>query len=782
MRYLALALAAVSLVSCSRDPNYLKQKYLQSGMKYYDAGRYKEANIMFRKSIEADRKFGPAYYHLALTDLKQNQVASSVGALRRAVELLKPGTDDANDAVLKLSEVIIVAAQSQDNNDNLIKEVQQNVDKLLGRNPNSWQGHKLSGDLAMLTTAKLYRSADLPGAKKQLGVAIAEYRKALSSKPADPVITLALGRSLVVDGETGEAQALFKSLVDKDKKNLNGYYELYRLNLSMRKLPEAEAILKDAIKNNSKDQQLRLTLAQYYFATNRRSELVTLLNQMKGDVKEFPNAYFQSGDFYLRVGQYDEAIRQYEEGIQKDSSRKNSYLKREEEALIREGKPNQAREKNDLILKSDPKDPEARGLKATFLLDKGDVNNAMTELQSVVTAKPNNFVARFNLGRAHFARGEYEQARQEFETAIQLRPDYLPAHLAETQVSLIRQDNDAALRSANETLKISPNSIQARVMKAAALQRLQRYAEARDLLNTILQKQPNQVETLLEMGVLDLNEKKIKDAEDVFHRAYEAQPSNLRGLLGESRAYLMDGQPDKSVQLIETEAAKNPANLDLQRELGNSQVAAAQYDKAIATYRALIGKISEPRLQGDLWTRIGETYLRKGDIQQSINSLENARQRQPDNTSLMTNLAMLYMAQNKSDVARKYYEMSLKADPNDAFALNNLAYLISESNGDLNQALTYAERAKQRLPGHPEVNDTLGWIYLKKNLTDNALETFKTLVVQVPQNPTYHYHYAMALMQKGDRETAKKECQSALADKPSKQETDQIHQLMSKLG
>ncbi len=782
MRYLALALAAVSLISCSRDPNYLKQKYLQSGIKYYDAGRYKEANIMFRKSIEADRKFGPAYYHLALTDLKQSQIAASVGALRRAVELLKPGTPDANDAVLKLSEIIIVAAQQQEHNDAMLKEVQQNVDGLLGRNPNGWEGHKLTGDLAMLTTAKLYRSSDLPGAKKELGVAIGEYRKALSIKPGDPVITLALGRTLVVDGETAEAQTLFRGLIDKDKNNLNGYYELYRLDLAMRKLPEAEAILQEAIRNNPKDTQLRLTLAQYYFGANKRTELVTLLNQMKGDLKQFPNAYFQSGDFYLRVGQYDESIKQYEEGIQKDSARKNNYLKREEEAYIRAGKPSLAREKNELILKNDPKDPEARGLKATFLLDKGDVDQAMSELQSVVTAKPNNFVARFNLGRAHFARREYEQARQEFDAAIQLRPDYMPAHLAQTQVALIRGDNDAALHDADETLRIAPNSIQARVMKAAALQRLKRYDEARALLEAVLQKIPNQEETLLEMGVLDLSQRKTKDAEDLFRRAYEAQPNNLRGLLGESRALLMDGQPDKSVQLIQTEAQKNPANLDLQRELGNAEVAAGQYDRAITTFQGILGKVTDTRVQGDLWTRIGESYLRKGDIQQSINSLENARQRQPDNTNLTTNLAMLYETESKRDVARKYYEMSLKMDPNNAFALNNLAYLISESNGDLNQALTYAERAKQRLPGHPEVNDTLGWIYLKKNLTDQAVEQFKTLVVQSPLNPTYHYHYAMALLQKGDRETARKECQSALANKPNKQETDEIHQLMTKLG
>ena len=612
MRYLALALVAVFLTSCNRDPNYLKQKYLQSGIKYFDGNRYKEASIMFRKSIEADRKFGPAYYHLALTDLKLSQVANAVPAFRRAQELLKPGTTEANDTDLKLSEILIIAAQSQANNDAILKEVQKTVDGLLKRNPNGWEGHKLSGDIAMLSTAKLYRAAKVEDAKKELSTAIAEYRQALTEKPGDPVITLALGRTLVVDGESAEAETLFRSMVDRDKKNLNGYYELYRVNLSQKKLPEAETVLKNAIRNNPQDTQLRLTLAQFYYGTGKRDQLVDQLNQMKRDLKHFPNAYMQAGDFYLRVNSVDDAMKQYEEGIQKDPSRKNTYLKHEIEAYIRSGKPNLAYDKNELILKNDPKDPEARGLRATFMLDRGDVNTAMGELQSVVTAKPNNFVARFNLGRAHFARGEYEQARQEFDAAIQLRPDYLPARLAQTQVSLMRGDVETALRQADDTLRYAPNSIEARVMKAAALQRLQRFDEARTLLTAVLEKQPKQVDTLLELGVLDLNEKKNKDAQDVFRRAWEANPNNLRGLLGESRAYLMDNQPDKSVQLVAAEAQKRPANLDLQREVGNAEVSAGQYDKALATYQSLLAKVSDQKQQASLWTLLGEAYLKEG--------------------------------------------------------------------------------------------------------------------------------------------------------------------------
>src|SRR4051812_46703240 len=110
MRFTALILTALALASCSRDPNYLKQKYLESGNKYFDAGRFKEASIFYRKAITADRKFAVAYYKLALTDLKVGDVAGAVPALQRAVGLLKPGTPDADDATLKLAEIMVVAA------------------------------------------------------------------------------------------------------------------------------------------------------------------------------------------------------------------------------------------------------------------------------------------------------------------------------------------------------------------------------------------------------------------------------------------------------------------------------------------------------------------------------------------------------------------------------------------------------------------------------------------------------------------------------------------------
>jgi len=784
MRFFALPLVALTVVSCSRDPNYLKQKYLESGNKYFDAGRYKEASIMYRKSISADRKFGTAYYKIALTALKQGSVAGAVPTLRRAVELLEPGTPDSDDATLKLCEIMVVAAQSaQDrSNESLIKEVQDYTSGLLKRNPNSWQGHKLSGDLAMIDTIARFRENRAVEAKQSLNTAVGEYKTALGAKPGDYVITLALARTLVLNGETAEAESLFKSLIQKDNKNLSGYYDLYRLYLALRRIPDAENLLRDAIKNNPKDTALRLQLAQFYFGANKRDDLVALLKQMKSNLKDFPQAYLQSGDFYLRVNQFDEALKEFEEGIQKDPKQRNTYLKHEIETYVRQNRIDLAAAKNNEILKDDPRDPDARGLKATLLLDRGEVTQAMTDLQSVVTAKPNNFIARFNLGRAHFARGEFEQARQEFDKTVELRPDYLPARLAQTQVALLRGDFDAAIRYADEILRLGPGNVQGRVMKAAALQRLQKFEEARALLAPVVQANPNQVEALLELAVLDMNEKKNKEAIDLFQRAYAAAPGNLRGLLGESKAYLVDGQIDKSVEVIAVEVQKHPERLDLLKELGNAQMSAGQFDAAVSSYQALLAKTKDPRQQADLWSRVAQSFRYKGDVQHAVDALEKARQGLPDSSNVLTNLAMLYEEMGRNEVARKDYEAAIKLDQGNAYALNNLAYLISESNGDLNEALTYAQKAKQKLPNFTEISDTLGWIYLKKNLTDSAIDQFKTLVVQAPQNPVYHYHYAMALNQKGDRENARKECQAALASRPTKAQEADIRQLLTRIG
>jgi predicted Zn-dependent protease len=77
---------------------------------------------------------------------------------------------------------------------------------------------------------------------------------------------------------------------------------------------------------------------------------------------------------------------------------------------------------------------------------------------------------------------------------------------------------------------------------------------------------------------------------------------------------------------------------------------------------------------------------------------------------------------------------------------------------------------------------TLGWIYIKKNLSDSAINIYKDLIRREPQRSTFHYHMGMALFQKGDRTQAKQALLTALRNKPAKEEEAKIRELLGRIG
>lgn len=784
-RYL-LVFTLLALFACNRDPNYVKQQYLQSGNKYYERGRYKEALIMYRKALAKDQKFGEAYYRVALTSLRLGQVASAAGPLRRAVELLPPGTPNADDASVKLSEILLRVAEDLDvpgKNKPLLDEVEQMKQGMLARDPNSFGGNKLAADILLVQASDAYRRNEKDKAKDLVRASAEQYRKTLALKPDDASVRMALARTLAMTENYPEAEKLYRQALAKNSKDAAAYRELYQLLMLQKRPAEAEQLLKDAATQNVNDQDFELMLAGHYFAQKDMAHMKGVLDKIESELKQNPSAYLVVGDFYLRIGDAEESIRQYQAGIQHDPAHKTEYEKRVIDVMIREGKVKEAYDKNLDLLKESPKDPDARGIKASFLLDKGDVNQALTELQAVVTAKPENFVARFNLGRAHFAKAQYEQALQQFSEAVRLRPDYIRPRLAMTQVALMQGNNDLALRLAQETQKYSPNNPSARLMESSALMRLNRMPEARAILESLHKANPAQTDILIEFGILNLAEKKYAEAAEHFHAAFTADPANIRGLLGEAQAYYMLNQPQKATQVIQAAVDKYPDRADLYRELAAAHIRANQYDLALKELTQLLSKYKlSPREQANAYGAIGEIYTHTGDLHKAIENLEKGRSLASDNVALLNFLAQTYNRAGQREQARRMFQDALSKDPNNPRTMNNLAYLMADLGTDLDQALTLANRAKQRLPNLVEVSDTIGWIYLKKNLSDSASDVFRDLNSKVPDNATFRLHYCMALAQKGDKAGASRECHTAMNLKPSKEDLDQIKQVLARVS
>jgi tetratricopeptide (TPR) repeat protein len=310
-----------------------------------------------------------------------------------------------------------------------------------------------------------------------------------------------------------------------------------------------------------------------------------------------------------------------------------------------------------------------------------------------------------------------------------------------------------------------------------------KFGDARQLLDSMLKTNPSSPDVLFQLGFLGMAENKYKEAEDAFRRSYELNPANSRGLMGVVETEMALHHPDQAMQLLQTESAKAPDRIDFLLALGNVAVRAGKFDLGVSYFEKVAAAMPKgSQAQGDLYLRIGETYRRKGDFTSAIVALQKARAIQPNNGVVLATLALVLEASGRWSEARQVYEVILKLDPNNAVVLNNLAFLLAEHGGDLDDALTKAQRAKQLLPNLTEVSDTLGWIYLKKNLTDAAIDIFKDLVNKVPAEAVFRYHLGMAYSQKGDKTRALKELQDALKYNPTKEDRDKIQQLIARLG
>jgi Flp pilus assembly protein TadD len=112
------------------------------------------------------------------------------------------------------------------------------------------------------------------------------------------------------------------------------------------------------------------------------------------------------------------------------------------------------------------------------------------------------------------------------------------------------------------------------------------------------------------------------------------------------------------------------------------------------------------------------------------------------------------------------YHRAYALNPDNVALTNNLAFLMAENGGNLDEALRLAQQAVQRLPDQPNFADTLGYVYLKKNLNDSAIQVFRGLAKKYPNDSSFHYHFGLALMQTGDKARARLELATALSGNP----------------
>ena len=753
------------LAACDGDPRVASRKYLESGNRYFSRAKYKEASLLYRRALKKDGRYAEAWYQLGLTNDQLGDYAEARKDFARAMDL-DPGNVG---AVVRLGDLdLLFYAADQKTNKALLLDLKDLTRRLLKRDKKSYDGLRFSGEIALI-------ERDLEGA-------IRSFEEANAAKPYQREVVLALAQALEANRQEERAEKLAQETIEHDKTAGAIYDLLYTSYLRTRRLELAEEILQKKIANNPGQGPYIMQLAFHYYRTNRRADMEAALAKLTAKPGAFPDARIQLGDFYARIHELDRALAQFELGEKENPKSKSIYQKKRVEVLASQGQLEQASKLLDEILRDDPKDLEAAGLKATLRIARGgpeEVKKAIAEMEPLARKLPGNPLVHYNLARAYMAGGTggLEAARAQLAETLRIEPGHVAARVGLAELDLARGENAQAVAQADEVLRRDPANFSALLARGRGWMQIAEYVKARADLSGALALSSQSADAHFELGQLDLKEGRFEEAEGEFEALLDG--GDARGLKGAIDCRIRQGQWQQAIQIAEQQLAKTPDREPNRSLLANVLLRAGKYKEAATQFQTLLGRKPDSE---EFYLGLGEAKAHLSDAAGAITALERARALAPADAAPDLALGIFYDHLERSIEARRAYESALAKEPENAEALNNLAYLEADHGSDLDQALAYAQHARAKLPGDVNVMDTLGLIYVKKNLTEDGLRMLREAVKRKPDVAAFRLHLALAWYQKGERTMARRELEAARRNGPTESQQSQIRELLAKVG
>ncbi len=121
----------------------------------------------------------------------------------------------------------------------------------------------------------------------------------------------------------------------------------------------------------------------------------------------------------------------------------------------------------------------------------------------------------------------------------------------------------------------------------------------------------------------------------------------------------------------------------------------------------------------------------------------------PRDTAFRYYLGDAALARKDFDAAEAHYRAVLEIQPNNALALNNVAWLMAQQKRP--GALPLAEKANELLPNQPALMDTLAYVLALEKQPQRAVELQKKAMAQAPQNDGLRLTLAKIYLETGDK-------------------------------
>lgn len=607
--------------------------------------------------------------------------------------------------------------------------------------------------------------------------AAANLGKAVSVGPVAPVATRTLlARALLRAGEQRKALAAIQPLFDgKTALPAEVYSVAADAQLQLGNAAEAKKLYAEAVKADPKDSRGRTSLALVDLNAGRVDQAMAELKNIAASGDDSSQAEVVMLMTHLRTNQLDQALQVAAalEKKQPDTPIAPYFRARVE---LQRGQADKARESLETANKRAPSYLPAVALLAELDMQAGKPQSAVARYEKLVAAAPNALPALMGLLEARRRAGATPaDLRPQLEAAMKQFPDAEAPRVALVDMLIAEKDYKQATQLAQDGVNRAADNPKYQEL----LGRVQLVAgdlnQANQAFSKMASLQPNAIEPLMRLAEVQLARKDAPAAIAQLRRVLALKPGYPPATGMIITLLARTGKIDEALTIAKDVQSKQPGEAigwimegDLQASKGNRAGAVTAYRNALA---------KQPLSDGAV--KLHRALIEADQNAEAAKFQADWLAKQPDDALFNYYLGDRAMAAGEYDKAEGFLRKVLVKAPQNAVAMNNLAWLMQRAGKP--GALEMAEKAVSLQPNNPALLDTLAEIYAAGNKLDKALSTQKRAVELDAQQPMHRLHLAQYLAKNGQKADARQELQALQRLGTAFPRQDEVQKLLSSL-
>ncbi|MBV8034012.1 XrtA/PEP-CTERM system TPR-repeat protein PrsT [Roseateles sp.] len=574
--------------------------------------------------------------------------------------------------------------------------------------------------------------------------------KALSIRPDNVAVRRLLAQTQLRMGQPAKALMTLQPLIAGGETNAQTYSLAGEAQLAMGNLDQSRASFETAVKLDPSNSAnlVKLALAKQnasgYQATVASLQKIAAADKGTNADLALISVLLQNKDLDGALKSVDAVEAKLPKNPLPHNLRAKIYLMRND--------AHAARASFEKALAIDPVFvPAVAGLAALDLLDK-NIDAAKKRFEAVLKVDSRNLDALLSMVKLRAAEGAPKSEIAEMlSQAIRLNPAEPAPRLQLIDLQLAEGNYraaQAAARDANSALPDQADLIDALGRAEMASGETELAIAAFNKLATLESKSTR---PFIRLAAVQLRAGKSVAAEQSLHRALALVPNYLPAQQALVKIALAGKRPDAAIAIARTVQAQRPnetTGQDMEAEIqlsrGNAEAAVEVYRRALKNYPVTIMAVKlHTALRGARKTADAESMA--GEWMAA----------HPKDAGFPAYLGDLALVQGQFDMAEKQFRRVVALQPNNAGALNNIAFSMLKQNKP--GAAAYAEQALKLSPDSPGVLDTLASTLAAESQLPKALELQRRALALDPENLVLRLNLARLYIQAGDKPAAQAE-------------------------